>query len=121
MPPQTVRVRGYRETMRALARADKESRRAVQGEFRRVGEIVTKEWAFRFRDVDAKSAAGLRTRVRQGGVSAEQSKRRTTGQHPEFGAMQMRYGARVLADKESEIVEGFDDALDRVADHFDRG
>lgn len=120
MPDQTVRVRGYRETMRALARADRESRTAVRGEFKKVGEIVREEWADTFRHVSDKSAAGLRVRVRQGGVSVEQSLGRTTGLRPDFGSLQMGYGMEALEEKEDEVVDGFEDALDNVCDHFDR-
>jgi hypothetical protein len=115
----TFRVKNYRETMRALARTDKDSRRAVRNEFREVGDIVKDEWVLRFREISEKSAAGLRTRVRQTGVSVEQTIGRTTGNRPDFGRLQMRYGAEALEEKSDEVVEGFGDALDHVCDRFD--
>lgn len=113
-------VKNYTETMRALRFAEKDSRRQVRKQFRKVGDIVKEEWSFRFRDISPKSAAGLRTRVRQRGVSVEQSIGRTTGLRPDFGVLQMGYGTTAMEDKEDAVVKGFDDALDTVADHFDR-
>ena len=117
---ETVRIKGYREFIRACDRAGKETKKEVRGTFRKVGDIVREEASSRFRDVSPRSAAGYRTRVRQGGVAVEQSLRRTTGLRPDFGALQMQEALiPALEDKEDEVIEAMDDALDRVADHFD--
>jgi hypothetical protein len=43
-----------------------------------------------FSRYDGRSAAGYKVRVRARGVAIEQSLRRTTGEHPQFGSLQMR-------------------------------
>lgn len=121
MARQTVRVRGYREFLAACDRAGKESKSFVRGTYRAVGDLVKVDAAGRIVDHDAKTAAGFRTYVRRTGVSVEQSLRKTTGQHPEYGAWQMRHGLEpALAAKETEVEGAMEKAIDKVADHFDR-
>lgn len=121
MPPQALRVKGYRETLRAFSRAERATKKEARAALREVGEVVRVEAAQRFRDVDAKTAAGYRTRVRQRGISVEQSLRRTTGTRPDYGELQMREALIPAAEaKEAEITKGMEKALDRIADHFDR-
>ena len=66
------------------------------------------------------TAAGLRTRVRQRGVSVEQSLRKTTGLRPDYGRLQQGYGDQALEDKRGDVVEKYEDGMDRVVDHFSR-
>jgi hypothetical protein len=75
-------VKGYREFLRACAKAEKDTRKEVRAAFREVGDIVRVDAARRLDGLSPKAAAGLRTRVRQRGVSVEQSLRRTTGKRP---------------------------------------
>lgn len=118
---QTLRVHGYREFLRAADRAGKESKKAVRGTFREVGEIVRVDAAKRFAEFSPRSAAGYRVRVRARGVAVEQSLRRTTGNRPDFGALQMAEALEpALEQQEGEVLDAFEDALDKVADHFDR-
>jgi hypothetical protein len=118
---QTLRIRGYREFLRAATRAEKESKKEVRAALRAVAEPVRVEAASLFDTLDARSAAGYRVRVRQRGVSVEQSLRKTTGKHPEFGSLQMREALiPALEAKEHEIERGMEDAIDRIADHFER-
>jgi hypothetical protein len=118
----TLRVEGYREMMKAFARTDKATRRAVRKEFRQAGEAVQSDAAVRFAPIDARSAAGYRIRVRQRGVAVEQSLRKTTGKHPEYGALQMRKAlVPALYANEEKTVRAMEAALDRVCDRFDMG
>ena len=118
---QTLRVKGYKEFLRASDRAGKETRKEVRGTFRKVGEIVRVDARTRYRPSDARSAAGLRTVVRQRGVSVEQSLRKTTGKHPEWGKWQMRQALLpALEEKAGQVEQELEHAIDRVADHFDR-
>lgn len=120
MARSVVRVRGYREFVRACDLAGKETKKAVRSTFREVGDIVRLEAADRFGGISPKSAAGFRTVVRTRGVAVEQRLRRTTGLRPDFGVLQMLAALiPAAAAKEDEVVEAFEDALDTVADHFD--
>ena len=118
----TLRVDGYRQLMQALARADKQSRKTVRDELRQAAEHVRQEGGVRFAPVDPRSAAGYRTRVRQRGVAVEQSLRKTTGRHPEFGALQMRRAlVPALYHNEDRTVREMEQAIDRVCDRFNHG
>jgi hypothetical protein len=112
-----VVVRGYKELIRASALADKATRREMRATFRKVGDPVKQEAAGLFARYDPRSAAGYRTYVRQRGISVEQSIRRTTGLHPEFGALQMtRALLPSLEDNRDKTEQAFEGAVDRVCD-----
>jgi hypothetical protein len=111
-----------REFLRATDRAGKETKKEVRAAFRKVGEVIRVEAARNFESIDPHSASGYRTRVRQRGVAVEQSLRRVTGLRPDYGALQMREALLpAVEDKADEVVDEFNDAMDRVADHFERG
>ncbi len=114
---EAIRVEGLRDLERALRRADKESAKELRRELREAGKVVSAEARSRFASVDARSAMGIRPRVRAGAtVTVEQSRRRTTGQRPDFGALQMRRALLpALAAKEDEVFDRVEAALDRVA------
>jgi hypothetical protein len=116
----TTGVKNLNTFLKATAKAEKESRNLVRSQYRKVGDIVKVDAAGRFRSIDAGSAAGFRTVVRQRGVSVEQSKRRTTGKRPDYGALQMRLALMPgLEAKEEEVVAAFDQATDVICQHFD--
>lgn len=113
-------IRGYKPFLKACEHAGKETKRLVRSTFREVGEIVRVDAARRFSSISPVSAAGYRVRVRLRGVSVEQSIRKTTGRHPEYGAKQMRYALLPAMDANKARVEAaFETAIDTVADHFD--
>jgi hypothetical protein len=117
---EVLRVKGYTELLRACKNAERDSRLYVRHEFRAVGELVRSDAAQRFSSIDARSAAGFKVRVRQRGVSVEQSLRKTTGAHPDYGKLQMRRGLLpALAEKEDEVRARFEEAMGRVADRFE--
>ena len=94
---------------------DKELAKELRGELKEVGQIVQKEAASLFSGVDTRSAAGYKVRVRARGVAVEQSLRRTTGQHPDYGAKQMREALLpALESKENAVVERLEDMLDSL-------
>jgi hypothetical protein len=116
----TKGIFGPRGMLRACDRAGKESKREGRNAFKEAGDIVRVEATHRFQPIDARSAAGYRTRVRQRGVAVEQSLRRTTGEHPEFGSLQMRRALIPALDARSDRVEReLEHAIDKVADHFE--
>lgn len=115
-----VAVKGYREFVRACDRAGAETRKQVRGTLREVGEGVRQEWSRRFSRIDPKSAGGYRVSVRTTGVSVRQALRKTTGRRPDFGALQQRFGMRVVQDQQHTIESDLERAVDKVADHFDK-
>lgn len=122
MAPATLAVDGYRDLLRGLATADRETRLALRATLRHAGDATRAGAVTRLSSVDVRSAAGYRTRVRQRGVAVEQSLRKTTGQHPEWGAYQMRHALLpALADNAEETNRRMQTALDAVAAHFNHG
>jgi len=118
---ESLRVKGYKEFLRATDRAGRDAKRFTRDAFREVGEQVKAEAQRLFEKTDARSAAGYRVRVRLRGAAVEQSIRKTTGLHPEYGALQMRKALLpALRAKETEIGFATERALDKVADHFDQ-
>ena len=62
------------------------TRLEVRQALRDVGDVVRHDAQSSFASVNARSAAGFKTRVSQRGIAVEQSIRKTTGDHPEYGA-----------------------------------
>jgi len=116
---ETLKVNGLKELLQATARADKETKRYVRAVLRKTGESVKTGAAERFASTDARSASRYRVVVRQRGIAVEQSLRKTTGLHPEFGALQMRRAlVPSLEANEAKTEADFEHALDLVCEHF---
>lgn len=117
-----VTVTGYKDLLKGLKTADKETRAAVRATLKTVGEATRASAIHKLSPIDKRSAAGYKTRVRQRGVGVEQSLKRTTGKHPEWGAYQMRHALiPALEDNEAETMRRMEAALDDVAAQFNRG
>ena len=115
MAGNTVRVQGLRELQRDLKRiGEKDLQKGIDTELRKVGMIVAEDARGRFGRYDVRSAAGFRPRTRGfGRVVVEQRRRKTTGQHPEFGSLQMRR-ALLPALASTDVVRHLDEMLDRL-------
>lgn len=115
----SLRVTGVRELQRAARDADKAKYRLLRERLKRVGDIVREDAADDLGDLNAYSAAGLRVYVRQRGVSVEQSRRRTTGKRGDWGARQMRILISSLDEREDDVVQEAERAVDDIARIFD--
>ena len=120
---ETVQLRvDYANVIAGLKEADTATRREVRAELRHAGDKVREGAAQRFNTYDQRSAQGYRVRVRQRGVAVEQSIRRTTGQHPQFGTLQMVKALVPSLDaNEDSIYEDFEKAIDKSALIFNGG
>lgn len=117
MAAGSVKVKGLKELQRDFRRIDKDAAKAVRQGLKEAAEPVRQEAARLFSGVDAHSAAGYKVRIRQRGVAVEQTRRRTTGLHPEFGKLQMRRALLpALASREDQVVDGLERVLDGLAD-----
>lgn len=120
---RVVRIRGYANLQRAIATADKSTKKEVRQSLRDAAEVVRVPWAAE--DLDrfgAKTARGMRTVVRKRGVSVEQSLRKTTvdsRRRPKFGRIQQDIGDEITAEKGAELQREFDAAGQRIAAKFD--
>lgn len=118
-----IRVKGYRELVRAANRADKDTKREVKKTFREVGKIVNEEWRDllgKLNPQPTRTIEGLRTVARVRGIAVEERLGRTTGKREDWGKRVKGRGLEALRVKEDEVVREFEDAMDRVADHFER-
>lgn len=118
----TLHVRRYREFLRAVNHAGRETRAAVRRELRAVAEPVRRDAAARFQKYDKRSAAHFRIAVTQRGVFVEQGLRKVTGLRPDYGALQMRKALLPsLRDNELTLESRMEHAIDLIADVFDQG
>jgi len=113
----TVKVRGLRDFMRATAKAEAGTKKVVREKLKEAADIVRVEASARFAPISAKSAAGYRTRARMTGAFVEQSLRKTTRKHPEYGRFQMRRALEpALEAKSHEVEKRLEKAVDELAD-----
>jgi hypothetical protein len=115
----TLQVKDFQKFMVLLSNTDKATKKALRDEIRQAGGHVRDDASGRFQRYDPRSAAGYRVVVRQRGVAVEQKLRRTTGKHPEFGALQMRRALVPALDaNEGQTARAVEEALDRIAARF---
>ena len=112
-------IKVVEESQRDLDRAFRQIRKDTQKEMRpalmRAAEPVRADAASRFGAYDTRSAAGYKVRVRLKGVAVEQSLRRTTGQHPSYGSLQMRRALLpALASKGDQVRHDIEVMVDMV-------
>lgn len=117
-----VNVTGVRELVRAADAAGKETKKAVRDRLRQMAQPILQEARARLSVYDARSAARLGVSVRRTGtVSVEQRQRTTTGQHPQFGSLQMkRVLLPALASNQENVMREFEAAVDDIVKVFER-
>lgn len=109
MAATTVRVTGLQDLRKDLRKISRDADREVRESLREAARPVLDEAQRLFRPFSSSSADGYKIRVRQRGVAVEQSKRRTTGLHPEWGRLQMGVAfIPALQNKADEVVERVD-------------
>ena len=116
MAAETVRVKGLRELNAALHRIDRDLGKELDKGLLEAGMLIAQNARNRFGVYDQKSAMGFRPRMRGfGRLVVEQRYRKKTGQHPEFGSLQMQK-ALLPARREEEpmLIAGLEGMLDRL-------
>ena len=119
-PSLTLRVDGLAGMVKAADAAGKETKKLVRGRLREVAEPVLRDARAKLARYDERSASRLGVSVRRvGTVAVEQRLRRTTGAHPQFGALQMREALSPALEENADGIEReFEKALDDIADIF---
>ena len=117
----TVIVRNLREFIRATDHAGPATKKMVRDELKAAGEIVREDAFRRFRDRSPRTARGFRVAVRQRGVDVEQRLGKTTGLHPEWGAVQMKDALIPARDaKEPEIILRVEEGMENICANIRR-
>jgi hypothetical protein len=117
-----IRVSGLRSFLQATDRAGRQTKRLVREDLAAAAEPVRADAQRRFTPINPGSAAAYRVSVRRAGwVMVVSSKRKTTGLHPEYGALQMRMALiPALEANEAEVAYRLGLALDHIADELGR-
>lgn len=112
-----VIVKGQRELDSSFRRYERRVRYGLAKDLLTAAGVVAADARNRFSSIDQRSAAGFRPRVRRGAlVVVEQRRRRTTGQHPEYGALQMRRALLpALKANEANVIAAVEYLLDQSA------
>lgn len=105
----TVRVKGYRETVRALQRVDRGSRKALLAGLKHGADPVAQDARARLSGYAGLSTSSIVPRAIGAGVYITQKHGKTTGTRPDFGSLQMRQGlipaATANEDRTKDAVE----------------
>jgi len=111
-----VKIHGLRELNAALHRYDRALGKDLDRALLEAGVLVAQSARSKFSAIDTRSAGGFRARMRGfGRLVVEQRYGRTTGQHPEFGALQMRRALLpALREEEPYVFAAVEHMLDRL-------
>lgn len=92
----------------------------IDRELKEAAGIVADEARSRFTSIDSRSASGFRPRTKGfGRAFVEQSRRRTTGKRPDYGALQMRRALLpALGSKQDEVIDRLDRMLGRLGGDY---
>lgn len=91
MEGYAVRYEGLTDLLKALRELEPVVLRELKQAFGQIAEHVTRDARLRFRRYNEQSAYGFAGSVRQSGlVVVQQTRRKTTGLRPDFGALMMR-------------------------------
>lgn len=116
MAGTSLKVKGLRDLHRALKTADDQLKRELESELRAAGDLVAESSRARFVNVDARSAAGFKSKVKGfGRVVVQQSRRRVTGRRGDYGSLQMRRALiPAVAENEATVLTHIEGMLDRL-------
>ena len=116
-PAGRIIVKGQRELNSSFRRYERRVKYGLAKTLLAAAEIVAGQARGLFTRYDARSAGGFRPRVRRGAlVVVEQRYRRTTGQHPYFGVLQMQRALLpAMVRNEAAVIRAVDHLLDRSA------
>lgn len=105
-----------RELNSALGKYEKSLQKELRAELKRVAEPVAQDARSKAARFGARTAAGIAAGTRSGAAVVRQRNRKTTGQRPDFGVLQMRTVLEpALAENETRVLEDVENMLDRLS------
>ena len=117
----SLKVSGLRELQRDLGKLDKNAKRELAAALRAVAEPVAADVRAKAsaRGWTQKTVTGIRAGSRLGVAVVRQSRRKTTGDQPHFGALQMKEAFIPAAQQNEAMVErSVELMLDRLTARF---
>lgn len=109
---ETIRVKGYRETARALQRVNKGAKVALYKGLRDAATPIAEDARSRLSGYQGIKTSSIRPRAGLRGVYITQSAKKTSGLRPDFGSLQMRVGLLPAAySRQDDIVEKVEEAF----------
>lgn len=112
MGAETLRVKGYRETARALDRVNKGAKVALYTGLKDAAQGIAEDAKGRLSGYPGIKTTTIRPRAAMRGVYITQGARKKTGLRPDFGALQMRVGLLPAA------YSGQDEMVTKVEEAF---
>lgn len=110
----TVKVRGYREVLRALNAVDKDTRKTVLDGLKEAAKPIATDAGSRLSGYQGLSTSTIQPRAVGTGVYITQKKAKKTGARPDFGSLQMRQGLLPA------VYQAQDDISDQVEHELDK-
>lgn len=111
-----IRVKGADKVARSFSKVRRELPKELTRELRVLGREVEADARSRFSPINSDTAAGFTTSVSKlGRVRVQQRKRKTTGDHPEYGRAQMELALiPALNAKRARVEKGLEDLIESV-------
>lgn len=110
-------VTGVAETDRAFKQADRDlDRRLLKDDLKEAARPVVDSGREKIGHYRGAKTSSIRPRVTSRAVFVRQSAGKRTGKRPDFGSLQWRKLNEALQEKESEVIENLEEALDRLID-----
>lgn len=110
----TVRVTGLRETRKAFEKGS-DRLKELDKELADIAAPVAQDIQTKLARFGAPTVQGVKVKRRGFEVKVQQTRRKTTGHHPEFGALQMKDAfIPTLMDHETRVVNDVEKWLDNV-------
>jgi hypothetical protein len=111
----TLKVKGYREVLRALNQVDKGTRKSVLDGLKKGAEPVAADARSLLSRYAGLDTGSIQPRAVARGVYITQKRGKKTGLRPDFGSLQMRQGLLPAAYRnQDKIVDAVDGALDKL-------
>ena len=114
MAASTVRVRGLKEVNRAFRRLETGIDKELKEGLKEAAEPTAAQARGAISRYRGASTSTIKPYASQKGAVVRQSKRRTTGKHAGFGALQMGHLLAALDDHQDQITEDVEKLLDHL-------
>ena len=115
-----VKTQGLKEFQRDMKKLSKELNKEINTSLAQAGKLVQDDARQRLAPINSYSAGGIRSRIRGfGRVTIEQTRKRTTGQRPDWGIKVMQRDLiPAVRENELQIIAILDRMLGRLGGEY---